>query len=382
MLPFNRASIVGKELEYIHEAVNAGVISGEGHFARKCEALLKQVLATNSEVILTSSCTAALEMCALLLNLSTDDEVIMPSYTFVSTANAFALRGARPVFVDVERDSLNINPQKLEQSINARTKAIVLVHYAGFPCEMDTIMDIAKTHKIPVIEDAAHALASSYKGKALGTFGAFATFSFHETKNVTCGEGGALVINDHAFVSRAHIIKDKGTNRREFQRGDAPFYSWVDLGSSYVISDILGAFLYAQLEHLDEITNKRRELYAKYAELLKPLKNKGCLDFPEHLNLSEASAHIFYILLKSKEHRDRLRKYLLEREVLAVFHYQPLHESSFVVSRWGKQPSFPVTEDLADRLLRLPMFYSLEFGEQERVAEIISDFFQAKAESL
>lgn len=375
MIPFNRAALIGRETEYIQAAVESGVISGEGYFSRKSEVLLQELLGPGSSVYLTPSCTHALEMSALLLGLEPGDEVILPSFTFVTTASAFALRGARPVFADVEPTTLNIDPESVRASANERTKAIVVVHYAGIGCDMESIFETARQYDIPVIEDAAHGLGATHHGKPLGSFGKMATFSFHETKNVTCGEGGALVVNDPNLVHRAQIVRDKGTNRQEFFRGDVPFYTWVDLGSSYRISDVAAAFLFAQLEHLEEVNRRRREICRQYAEWLQPLKDSGDLAYPGLEESENSSGHIFYILLESETVRSRLQKHLRKLEIHAVSHYEPLHLSPYVLSQWGPQPELPVTECLSKRLLRLPLFYSLRDSEQSAVTGTILSFF-------
>lgn len=327
-------------------------------------------------MLLTPSCTDALEICALLLDLGPDDEVILPSFTFVSTANAFALRGAKPIFVDIEPKYFNIDADAIEKAITPRTKAIVVVHYAGVACDIERISKIAADHGIPLIEDAAHALGSSLNGRRLGTFGALSTFSFHETKNVTCGEGGALVINDPRYTDRAYILRDKGTNRRNFQRGSVQFYSWVDLGSSFVISDVLAAFLFAQLEHLEKITAKRRADHRRYSEMLDPLRTRGLLAYSDSPNREQESAHLFAILLSDRATRDRLQAHLRKYEVVAVSHYEPLHRSAYATEHLGITTSLPVTEDIAPRLLRLPMFHELEASQQDLVVKLIFSFFQ------
>lgn len=375
MLTFNRPSLVGNELRYIEDAVRSGVISGEGTYGVKCQALLQSILETDAAVLLTPSCTDALEMCALLLELGEQDEVVVPSFTFVSTATAFALRGTRVRFADVQPETLNLDPASVESVLTEKTKAIAAVHYGGVACEMDRLQQIAESRKISLIEDAAHALGACFRGRALGTFGTFSTFSFHETKNATCGEGGALVINDPAFVERAHIIQDKGTNRKKFQRGDAAFYSWVGLGSSYVMSDVLAAFLCAQLEQIEKINNKRRAIYAAYRDGLQPLKDRGVLQFPAGIDLESSSAHLFFILLRDYDERERLRNFLVDRGIFAVFHYQPLHQSPYVVSRWGPQPALPVTESVCPRLLRLPMFFDLTLDDVAMVVAAVTRFF-------
>lgn len=382
-IPFNKGSMLGNELTYIKEAVDSNVISGEGHFAKRCEAFLSDYLSQEKnpkpESLLVPSCTHALEMCALLLNLKEGDEVIMPSFTFVSTALAFTLRGVKVVFADICPDTLNITPEEISKKISKKTKAIVLVHYAGFSCNMTGIMKLSKTHNIPVVEDAAHALGTLYKGQMLGTFGTFATFSFHETKNVSCGEGGALIVNDEEYVDRAHIIRNKGTNRRNFQRGDVPFYSWVDLGSSYVIGDVLAAFLYAQLEHIEKINSHRREIYKTYQEGLAGLRNKGILSFPNRADLEDSSAHLFFTLFENENERKSLQNHLRTKAIDSVFHYQPLHNSTFAVDTWGRPDDLPITESIASRLLRLPMFNSLKIEEAKHITNVINEFYSKQS---
>jgi dTDP-4-amino-4,6-dideoxygalactose transaminase len=378
MIHFNSPSIVGSELDYIRQAVELGVLSGEGAFARKCASAIQRLLGEDCHVMLTSSCTSALEMSALLLDIRKGDEVIMPSFTFVSTANAFALRGAKPVFADIDPITLNIRPSEIERLITKRTKAVVLVHYAGWPCDMDKIIPLLKDRNIALIEDAAHALGSTYRGNFLGTFGSLSTFSFHETKNITCGEGGALIINDPLLIDRAYIIRDKGTNRRQFQRGDAAFYAWVELGSSYVVSDVLAAFLAAQLEHLDSINERRLAIVRRYSDGLGDLRQSAKLSFPlssEYPSDSKSNGHLFFILLESHAVRECLRLYLLENQVGAVFHYQPLHRSPFMTNTWGIQEALPVTENIADRLLRLPMYYQLSDNQVDEITKLIRLFF-------
>lgn len=372
-IPFNKPSLAGEESRYIAEAITAGHISGDGLFTHKCHALLEESLGI-SKALLTTSCTHALEMCALLLDVGPGDEVIIPSFTFVSTVNAFVLRGARPVFIDVRPDTLNLDERQLERLIGPRTRAILPVHYAGVGCEMDQIMETAEHHGIPVVEDNAHGLFGKYRGKYLGTFGSLATQSFHETKNFTCGEGGALLINQARYVERAEIIREKGTNRSRFFRGQVDKYTWVDVGSSYLPSDILGAFLYAQLEAREQIQARRREIWEYYARHLERwASDRGVrLPFvPEHC---EQSYHMFYLLLPSLEQRQRLIKHLRERAILGVFHYLPLH-----LSEMGRQfdegrSDCPVTVDVSDRLLRLPFYNSLTDEEQEQVVAAILDF--------
>jgi dTDP-4-amino-4,6-dideoxygalactose transaminase len=325
-IPFNRPTIVGKELYYISQTIHSGYSAGDGEFTKKCHRLLEQVLGA-PKVLLTTSCTHALEMAALLLDIQPGDEVIIPSFTFVSTVNAFVLRGAKPVFIDIRPDTLNMDESQLEELITPRTRAIAPVHYAGVGCEMDEICAIAAKHQIPIVEDNAHGLFGKYRGKNLGTFGAFATQSFHETKNVTCGEGGALIINDPGYIERAEIIREKGTNRSRFFRGQVDKYTWVDVGSSYLPSDILAAFLYAQLEAREEIQAKRRKIWEYYYDNLATWAGENVVRLPVVPAYCDQSYHMFYILLPSLEYRQALIEHLKSRGILSVFHYLPLHLS-------------------------------------------------------
>lgn len=374
-IPFNKATILDQELEYIEASVRSGVISGEGTYTQRCETFLENLMGETAGVLLTPSCTSALEMCSLLLEVGQGDEVIMPSFTFVSTATAFARRGVVVRFADVDPATLNISPAEIRRCLSAKTKAIVVVHYAGYACEMEEILQIAEEAGVPVIEDAAHALGATYQNKALGSFGALSTFSFHETKNVTCGEGGALVVNDPKYLERSHIIRDKGTNRKAFQRGSVEFYTWVDIGSSYVMSDVLAAFLYAQLEQLPRINSHRRQIHQRYQERLAGVKKRGCFEFPSYASFSESSAHLFFVLLPSKNERVALQKFLLARGVCAVFHYQALHKSPYARKTWGEPESLPITEKAGDTLLRMPMFNTLSLEEVDEVCEGIEAFY-------
>lgn len=372
-IPFNRPAIVGSELEYMQEAIAAGQISGDGAFTAKCQAWLEQELGVPS-VLLTTSCTHALELAALLLHIQPGDEVIIPAFTFVATVNAFVLRGARPVFIDIREDTLNLDERQLEQLITERTKAIVVMHYAGVACEMDAIMQIAQRHGIPVVEDNAHGLFARYRGRYLGTFGTFATQSFHETKNFSCGEGGALIINDPAHLERAEIVRQKGTDRSRLLRGQVDKYTWVDVGSSYSPSDLLAAFLYAQLEKRQQIFEARRRIWERYqAELAAwAVANDIRQPFvPEHC---EQPFHIYYLLLPSEAARDRLIEHLKTRGILGVFHYLPLHLSAMGVRYGGKAGDCTVTETVSGRLLRLPFYHNLSDADQERVISAIRDF--------
>ncbi|HAK06294.1 MAG TPA: dTDP-4-amino-4,6-dideoxygalactose transaminase [Spartobacteria bacterium] len=372
-IPFNRSALVGHELDYIAQAMASGQIAGDQTFSRKCQALLEQTLSV-PKVFVTTSCTHALEMAALLLDIQPNDEVIVPSFTFVSTANAFALRGACIVFADVRPDTLNLDESRLEALITPRTKAIVAVHYAGVGCEMDEILAIATRHGVSVVEDNAHGLFGKYKDRWLGSFGCLATQSFHETKNITCGEGGALLINDPRYVERAEIIREKGTNRSRFFRGQVDKYTWVDVGSSYVMSDVLAAFLYAQLETWTSIQAKRRQIWERYQAGLAGWANEHGVRLPIVPPHCEQAFHMFYLLLPSLAARGALIDHLKERHNLAVFHYLPLHLSEYS-RRWGgKLGDCPVTEDVSDRLLRLPFYNTFDDTSQSRVIEAIREF--------
>ena len=373
-IPFNRACFLGNEQRYMLQAVAEGHISGDGVFSKKCSALLEQELGV-PRAMLTTSCTDALEMAALLLELKPDDEVIIPSYTFVSTANAFVLRGAKPVFVDIRPDTLNLDEGKLEALITERTRAIVPVHYAGVGCEMDAIQDIAQRYDLAIIEDNAHGLFGKYKGRPLGTFGHMATQSFHETKNFTCGEGGALLINDTAFLERAEIVREKGTNRSRFFRGEVDKYTWVDVGSSFLPSDVLAAFLYAQLEGWRQVQEKRRFIWQTYQDHLDGWAQQHEIQLPIVPDYCDQSYHMYYVLLPSLETRQALIEHLKSQSILAVFHYLPLHSSTMGCS-FGAQPTdCPVTEDVASRLLRLPFYNDLTETQQDFIVAEIKRFF-------
>jgi dTDP-4-amino-4,6-dideoxygalactose transaminase len=369
-IPFNKPFIIGRELEHIAQAVASGHLSGDGMFTKKCHAWMEQKFGAK-KVLLTHSCTAALEMAAILAELQPGDEVIMPSYTFVSTANAFVLRGAVPVWCDIRKDTLNIDETKIEALITPKTKVIVPVHYAGVGCEMDAIMEIAARHNLLVIEDAAQAVNATYKGRYLGTIGHLGCYSFHETKNFISGEGGALVINDERFVERAEIIREKGTNRSQFFRGQVDKYTWVDCGSSFLPSELVAAFLFAQLEEADKINEKRLSIWGAYEKGLKPLEDAGKLRLPVIPPHCGHNAHMFYILLPTAEQRDTLMAALKELGIHSVFHYIPLHTAPMGRKVQPNVPSLPITEDLAPRLLRLPMFYDLTRAEQEDICAAI-----------
>ena len=370
---FNRPVIVGNEFEYMKQAVENGHISGDGPFTKKCHAFLEKELGI-PKALLTTSCTHALEMSAILLDIQPGDEVIIPDFTFVSTVNAFVLRGAKPVFLDIRPDTLNLDESRLEGAITQRTKAIVPVHYAGVGCEMDIIMDIAARYNIAVVEDNAHGLFGKYKGNYLGTFGSMASQSFHETKNFTSGEGGALLINDPILVERAEIIREKGTNRARFFRGQVDKYTWVDIGSSYLPSDILAAFLFAQLEQRQKIQLHRKRVWEIYYAGLKDWAEAHGVQLPCIPDHCEQSYHMFYMLLPSLELRQNLIAYLRERGVYSVFHYLPLHLSDMGQSFGGEIGDYPVTERVSDQLIRLPFYNSLTGGEQEQVIDLIQEF--------
>lgn len=373
VIPFNRPFFAGREFDLIREAIADWHLSGDGAFTRKCHALLESELGV-SKALLTTSCTHALEMAALLLNIQPGDEVIIPSFTFVSVANAFVLRGARPVFIDIRPDTLNLDETLLESLITPRTKAILVVHYAGVGCEMDAIMEIAERHHIPVVEDNAHGLFGRYQGKYLGTFGCLATQSFHETKNFTCGEGGALLINDLRYIERAEIIREKGTNRSRFFRGQVDKYTWVDIGSSYLPSEILAAFLYAQLETRETIQAKRKRIWEYYEEHLKNWARDRGVQIPFVPTHCEQPYHMFYLLLPSLEKRQAMIAHLNAQNVNSVFHYLPLHLSIMGRRFGGNEGDCPVTTDVSDRLLRLPFYNDLTESDQARVVSAITNF--------
>lgn len=377
MIQFNVPPFVGKETEYIAQAISNRKICGDGEFTKKCNAMLEDMTGSK-KALLTTSCTSALEMAAILADIKPGDEVIMPSFTFVSTADAFVMRGAKIVFVDIRPDTMNIDENLIEDAITDKTKAIVPVHYAGVACEMDKICEIAQKHNLYVIEDAAQAVMSTYKGKALGTFGEFGCFSFHETKNYSSGEGGAILINNECYIERAEIIREKGTNRSKFHRGQVDKYTWVDLGSSYLPSELNAAYLFAQLELKEEINNNRLHSWNKYFELLKPLADKGFIELPFIPDGCDHNAHMFYIKAKDIEERTELIKYLKENGASAVFHYIPLHSSPAGVNfgRFHGEDKFTTNE--SDRLLRLPMYYGLTQDNIKSVAGIISDFYTNK----
>ncbi|MES2935162.1 MAG: dTDP-4-amino-4,6-dideoxygalactose transaminase [Pseudomonadota bacterium] len=375
-IPFNKPHMTGRELSYIAEAHFNNKLAGDGPFTKKCHEWL-EIKTGAKKALLTHSCTAALEMAAILANIQAGDEVIMPSYTFVSTANAFVLRGGVPIFVDIRPDTLNIDETKIEQAITARTKAIVPVHYAGIACEMDAIMSIAERHNLLVIEDAAQAIMSTYKGKPLGTIGHLGAYSFHETKNIICGEGGALLLNDDRFTARSEIIREKGTNRSQFFRGQVDKYTWVDIGSSYLPGEVIAAFLWAQMEDATAITNTRLRIWQQYHSAFASLEETGMLRRPILPAWIQHNAHMYYILLDSLDSRTRLIETLKAEGVSAVFHYVPLHRAPAGL-RYGQSTSeLKNTEELSNRLLRLPLWVGVE-NHVSHITEIISKFILDK----
>lgn len=372
-IPFNRPYVSGKELEYVSQAIGRGEIAADGRFSKGCARIIQERFGT-PRALMMPSCTAGLEMAAMLCDVHPGDEVIMPSYTFVSTANAFVRSGARPVFIDIRPDTLNLDETKVEAAITSRTKAIVPVHYAGVGCEMDVLVDIAKRHRVLVVEDAAQGVHAYYKNRALGSIGDLSAYSFHDTKNYVCGEGGALTINNSALIERAEIIRDKGTNRQKFFRGEIDKYTWVDIGSSFLPAELACAFLQAQLEQLEPILERRRAIHEGYAQRLAPLEQAGLLLGPRVPAHCQQNYHMFYIILRDEQSREGLASYLRERGIQAVSHYVPLHLSP-MGRRWGYvDGSLPVTEDLSARLLRLPLFYALTPAEQDEICGHIGDF--------
>ena len=372
-IPFNRPFATGKEIDYVRTAIAAPKFSGDGPFTAECHRLLERSLGVQ-KTLLTTSCTHALEMAALLLNVGPGDEVIVPAFTFPSALNAFVLRGARPVFVDIRADTLNIDENQIEHRITGRTKAVFLVHYAGVGCEMDTVMPIARRHATAVVEDNAHGLYGKYRGRYLGTFGELATLSFHETKNFSCGEGGALLINNEQFNERAEILREKGTDRSRFFRGEVDKYTWVDVGSSYLPSDLLAAFLRAQLEDRHDIQSKRQQTWETYAHQLASWADSNGIRLPIVPPDCEQTYHMFYVITPSLATRQALISHLAGLGILAVFHYLPLHLSPMGVRFGGREGDFPVTEDLSDRLLRLPFFTGMSSSEQSQVIEAVQAF--------
>jgi dTDP-4-amino-4,6-dideoxygalactose transaminase len=372
-IPFNRPGPVGDELRHLAEAAAGPHHSGDGPYTRRCQEFLERELGV-AKALLTTSCTHALELAALLLEVGPGDEVIVPSFTFVSTANAFALRGARSVFADVRPDTLNLDEARLEELVTERTRAVVVVHYAGVGCEMEAIGAVAARHGLAVVEDNAHGLFGRYRGKPLGTFGALATQSFHETKNFSCGEGGALLINDPALVARAEVVREKGTDRSRFFRGEVDKYTWVDLGSSYLPCDLLAAYLWGQLAERQRIQARRREIWETYRDGLAEWAAERGVALPTVAAHCEQAYHLFYLLLPSAERRQALIDHLKARGILSVFHYQPLHLSAMGRRFGGRPGDCPVTERVADTLLRLPFYNGLREADQREVIETVREF--------
>jgi len=371
-IPFNRPYMTGKELHYITEAKTGNMLAGDGPFTKRCHGWLENKTGCN-KALLTHSCTAALEMVALLLDIEPGDEIIMPSYTFVSTANAFVLRGGIPVFVDIREDTLNLDESLIESAITQRTRAIVAVHYAGVACKMDSIMNIARRHDLKVVEDAAQGVMANYKGRALGSIGDLGTYSFHETKNVISGEGGALLVNDPALALRAEIIREKGTDRSRFFRGEVDKYTWQEAGSSFLPGELTAAFLWAQLEEAERITSDRLTIWQRYHELIEPLEAKGLLRRPIIPDTCQHNAHMYYILLAPEIDRQKVLDELKGNDVFSVFHYVPLH-SSPAGKRYGRaQGDLEVTNRQSERLVRLPLWVGLTEAQQEKIINVLSD---------
>ena len=377
MIPFNKPFLTGKEAHYMYQAVYTGKLSGNGVFTKKCQAFFEERYGFK-KALMATSCTDALEMAAILCNIKSGDEVIVPSYTFVSSALAFVRQGASIVFADSCPDNPNIDADKIEALITEKTKVIVPVHYAGVACDMDKIMKVAEKHNLLVVEDAAQAIDSFYKGRPLGSIGHLAAFSFHETKNIISGEGGLLVINDARFIHRAEIIWEKGTNRSEFFRGEVNKYGWVDTGSSFLPSETISAFLYAQLENLDMIQDRRKAIWEQYNKGLKHLEEKGFVHLPVLPEYSTNNAHMFYLVCRSLEERTMLIKYLKDNGVLSVFHYLSLHLSGYYKANYTEIPNLPFCDRFADCLLRLPMFYELKAEDIKMIVDLIDRFYKSR----
>lgn len=378
-IPFNKPYLTGKELDYINDAVTRGKISGNGFYTQKCQEFFQEKYGFR-KCLLTSSCTDALEMAAILCNIQPGDEVLIPSYTFVSTANAFVLRGAKIVFVDSHKDFPGIDERTIESLITRQTKVILPVHYAGAACDMDPIMEVAERHKLLVVEDAAQAVDSFYKDKPLGGIGSFGCFSFHETKNIQCGEGGMLVINDEQFIKRAEIIWEKGTNRAEFFRGEVNKYGWTDIGSSFLPSEITAAFLWAQIEHLDQLQLRRKQLWNLYYRGLKHLEVKKYFTIPEYPGYATNNGHAFYLVCNTPEERSELITYLKKNEVMAVFHYLGLHSSPYYSEKHDGR-ILPNTDRFSACLLRLPLYYELNFEDIQKIINLISAYYNQNTSS-
>ncbi|MFC2146246.1 dTDP-4-amino-4,6-dideoxygalactose transaminase [Acidobacteriota bacterium] len=375
-IPFNKPYLTGKETHYIYQAVLSGKISGDGVFTKKCHSFFEEKYDIK-KALLTTSCTDALEMAAILIDIKPGDEVIMPSFTFVSTANAFILRGAKIIFADSEEKTPNLDVKKVENLVTAKTKAIVPVHYAGLACDMAPLMKLAHKYNMFVIEDSAMGIDAYYKGKPLGSIGHLGTFSFHETKNVISGEGGMLAINDERFCRRAEIIWEKGTNRAEFFRGEVDKYGWVDIGSSFLPSDIIAAFLYAQLENLEDIQQKRKKIWDHYQKGLKPLEEKGFLRLPYIPAFASNNAHMFYIILRCGDEKEQLLKFLNENGINAVFHYLSLHKSRFYQNKHDGR-ELPMCDFYCDCLLRLPFYYELYSDQIDFIIDKVNSFFYSQ----
>lgn len=375
MILFNKPVLTGKEEEYFNQMLHNGKFSGDGYWTKKCSIWFEEHFKCQ-KILLTPSCTHALEMAAILADIQEGDEVIMPSFTFVSTANAFALRGAKIVFVDIRPDTMNMDEKLIEEAITERTKVIVPVHYAGVACEMDSIMRVASKYNLLVIEDAAQGVMSTYNGKALGTIGHMGCYSFHETKNYHCGEGGAIILNDERFIERAEIIREKGTNRSKFFRGQVDKYTWVDVGSSYLLSELNAAFLYPQLEQAEQINNMRLQRWEQYYTKLSVLQEKGLITLPSIPKECKHNAHIFYIKVRDIEERSTLMEYLAEHKVMTAFHYVPLHSSEAGVKfgTFHKEDMYTTKE--SERLLRLPLYYDLNEKEVNYIVECIMKFYK------
>ncbi len=373
-IPYHEVTWSGHEIEYLQQCLTSMHVHGDGPFTHRCEEILAQKLGSH-RALLTTSGTDAIELASLLLDIQPGDEVIMPSFTFVSTANPFVLRGATPVFVDIRPDTLNLDETLLEAAITSKTKAIVPVHYAGISCEMDTILAIARRHNIAVIEDAAHGYLCEYKGKMLGSIGDMGVLSFHQTKTIAAGEGGVLLLNDQKFATRAEILREKGTNRRQFFRGEVDKYTWCDVGSSFLPSDLIAAVLQAQLEAADGLLAKRRAIFSRYMELLKPLQEAGYVQLPTVPSGTLGSGHIFYLILSDATHTAGLKKHLSEKSIASVSHYVPLH-SSPAGERWGRAVgTLPVTDRVASSILRIPIYPNLQAEDVEHISQTISTFF-------
>lgn len=371
---FNKPFKIDKEFEYIQDAIDRGELKGDGYYTKKCHEFLEKFFSCK-KALLTHSCTAALEMAAILLDLNKGDEVIIPSYTFVSTANAFVLRGAIPVFVDIRPDTLNIDETLIEKAITKKTKAICVVHYAGVACEMDKILEIAQKHNLAIVEDAAQAIGCSYKGKSLGTIGDMGCFSFHETKNVISGEGGALIINNEKYITRAEIIREKGTNRTQFFRGEIDKYTWVDIGSSFLPSDMIAAYLYSQLENITKINQKRMYIWNAYNEFFKQFEDKGFLKRPYIPQNYKHNAHMYYLLFNDLKTRTEFIKYLKQNEIYPVFHYIPLHSSPAGEKYCKTASKMAITDKTSDTLVRMPMFYEIRTEDLNRIFDVATTFF-------